>query len=412
MIQDADRVQLVSGASAMRVRADLAVAVTFFAHGLLFASWTAHIPHVKARLGVTDGTLGVALLGAPIGSACAMWAAGYLLPRIGSRRLVRVALTGYCAAGPFVGLAGSVPALFAALLFWGAFMGGLDTSMNTQALTVEHARGRPLMNGMHAGWGLGAFAGGGVGSLGVAVGLSLSRQLLILGAALLLVVGWLSTGMLADAPHERPPGAARQGRRVPAAMVLLGAVAFASMLCEGAAADWSSVYLRDSLGAAGAVTGLGFTGFALAMVLVRMFGNRLLARYPAVVLLPALAGAACVGFSAALLVGHVAAGVAAFFLLGLGVGTVVPTAFSVAGRLPGVHPGVGVATVSGFGTAGFVLGPPMIGQLADATSLPAALGTVPALLAVIALLTRRIGALPAPTAPAATLDTGAPAWPG
>jgi hypothetical protein len=274
-------------------------------------------------------------------------------------------------------------------------MGALDTSMNTQALTVEGVRRRPLMNGMHAAWGVGAFAGGGIGSLGVALGLSLGRQLLILGAAVVVVVGWLSLSLLPDPAHDTGPRTGRP-RRIPAPLLLLGVVAFASMLCEGAAADWSGVYLHDSLGGARAVSGIGFTGFALAMVLVRFFGNRLLARHPADVLLPVLAGVTCVGFSIALVIDSVPAGIAGFFLLGLGVGTVVPTAFSAAGRLPGVHPGVGVATVSGLGTAGFVLGPPVIGQVANATSLPVALGLVPVLLALITVATRRVKVLHQP----------------
>jgi MFS family permease len=374
----------------------VAVAVTFFAHGMLFASWTAHIPHVKAHLGIDNGTLGLALLATPIGSASAMWAAAYLLPRVGSARVLRVALVGYCAAGPFVGFAGTVPLFALALFFWGAFMGALDTSMNTQALTVEGVRRRPIMNGMHAAWGIGAFAGGGIGSLGVALDLGLGRQLLILGAAAVVGVGWLSLSLLPDPAAEVSPRTGRGLGRIPAPLVLLGLVAFASMLCEGAAADWSGVYLRDSLGGARAVSGLGFTGFAFAMVLVRFFGNRLLARHPADVLLPVLAAVSCVGFSIALLVGSVPAALVGFFLLGLGVGTVVPTAFSAAGRLPGVHPGVGVATVSGLGTAGFVLGPPVIGQVANATSLPLALGLVPVLLALITVATRRVTVLHQP----------------
>jgi MFS family permease len=383
--------------TARRIRgAQVAVAATFFAHGLLFASWAAHIPHVKAHLGVDNGSLGLALLGAPVGSVSAIAVAGYLVPRVGSRRVVQGALLGYCAAGPFVGVAGSVAGLFVALYFWGAFQGALDIAMNTQAITVEGARRRALMNGMHAAWSIGAFTGAGAGALAVAVGLGLSQQLLILGALVVLVIGWFTTALLPDAPHDAERARASGERRISAAMLLLGAVAFASMLCEGAAADWSSVYLRDSVGGSTTSSGLGYAAFASAMVLIRLFGNRLLERFPANVLLPALAGATCAGFAAALLVGTVPVGIAAFFLLGLGVGAVVPTAFSAAGRLPGVHPGVGVAAVSGLGWAGFVCGPPLIGQLANAFSLSVALVLVPILTAVIAVATRWVTALRAP----------------
>ncbi|HZC71006.1 MAG TPA: MFS transporter [Jatrophihabitans sp.] len=389
---------MTTTATTRQVRgAQLSVAAVFFAHGLLVASWAAHIPHVKSRLEIGNGTLGLALLGMPIGSVVAIGLAAYFVPRFGSRRVVQIALLGYCVAGPFVGLAGSVAALFAALLFWGGFQGTLDISMNTQAITVEGVRRRPLMNGMHASWSVGAFAGAGVGALSVAIGLGLSPQLLVLGTIVVAIVGWSTMSQLADPPHDAAQARATRGeRRISGAVLLLGAIAFASMLCEGAAADWSSVYLRDSLGGNKASSGLAYAGFAAAMVLVRFFGNRLLERFPAHVLLPALAGATSVGFAVALLIDAVPAGIAAFFLLGLGVGSVVPTAFSAAGRLPGLHPGVGVAAVSGLGWAGFVLGPPLIGQLAEAMSLPAALAVVPVLTAVIAVGTRWVKALRAP----------------
>ena len=397
-------------------RAQVAVLVTFFVHGLLFASWTAHIPHVKARLDASDATLGLALLGAPAGSVCAMALAGYLVPRLGSRRMVRLCLIGYCLSGPLVGLAGSVAGLFGALFLWGGFQGTLDISMNTQAITVERRRGRPLMNGMHAGWGLGAFAGAGLGTLGVALGVTLSWQLLVVGTAALAVTGWLTTSLLTDAGEHRPvdrspdqPAVERpRGTTglLSAPVLLLGGIAFASMLCEGAAADWSSVYLRDSLGSG--APGLGYTAFALAMVAVRLGGNRLLDRLPAQVLLPLLAAVATAGFGAALLAASAPVGIAGFFLLGIGVGTVVPTAFSAAGRLPGLHPGVSVAAVSGLGWAGFVCGPPLIGQLAGALTLPVALAIVPLLTAFIAVATRQVVALRTPQAEAVTVP-GCPA---
>jgi hypothetical protein len=165
----------------------IAVTAVFVVHGLLFASWTAHIPDVKDHLGLSDGTLGFALLGAPVGSVIAMIAASWLLPRVGSRLVVRVALVGYCAAGPLVGLTGSLPALFAALFAWGAFQGTLDVAMNTQAIAVERTGGRILMSGLHGSWGIGAFAGAGIGALAVADGITLSLQLLVMGTIALVI---------------------------------------------------------------------------------------------------------------------------------------------------------------------------------------------------------------------------------
>src|SRR5262249_27561765 len=133
-----------------------ATVAAFVSHGLLFASWTAHIPEVKYHLGLNDGALGLALLGAPVGSVAAMLVVARLLPELGSKPMVQISLVGYSLAGPLVGLAGSLPALFAALFAWGAFQGTLDVSMNTQAVTVERVAGRPLMSGFHACWSIGA----------------------------------------------------------------------------------------------------------------------------------------------------------------------------------------------------------------------------------------------------------------
>ncbi|MCW2933124.1 MAG: transporter [Actinomycetia bacterium] len=373
----------------------IAVTAVFLVHGLLFASWTAHIPDVKAHLGLTDCTLGLALLGAPVGSVTAMIAASWLLPRVGSRAVVRVALVGYCAAGPLVGLTGSLPALFAALFVWGAFQGTLDVAMNTQAIAVERAGRRVLMSGLHGTWSIGSFAGAGIGALAVTAGITLSVQMLGLGTIALLVAGLLATRMLpAAVEHPASPGSvagnpgagqrpARRVSRWSGGMVALGAIAFAAMLCEGATADWSAVYLSGPLHARGVVPGLGYTAFSLAMVAVRLSGNRLLTRFRPDRLLPALALVATLGFAAALLIAQPVAAILGFGCLGIGLASMVPAVFSAAGRIPGLPAGTAVATASACGWAGFVCGPPLIGRLSAWASLPVALGLLPLLTAFL-----------------------------
>jgi MFS family permease len=386
----------------------IAVTAVFVVHGLLFASWTAHIPHVMRHLGLTDGTLGIALLGAPVGSVTAMLLASYLIPRVGSRRVVQTALVGYCATGPLIGLTGSLAALFAALFVWGAFQGTLDVAMNTQAIAVERSGRRALMSGLHGSWSIGSFAGAGIGALAVSAGLGLTPQLLVLGTAALLVAGLLTVRMLPDAmgqasTSERAADDIRPVSRWSGGMILLGAIAFAGMLCEGASADWASVYLSGSLHATGAVPGLGYAAFALAMVVVRLSGNRLLGRFTPSHLVSALAAVATAGFAAGLALGRPAAAIAGFVFLGIGLASVVPAVFSAAGRIPGLHPGKAVATASACGWAGFVCGPPLIGHLASVASLPLALGLLPFLTAFVA-----VGAFLSPALRAAPHDVASP----
>jgi fucose permease len=168
------------------------------------------------------------------------------------------------------------------------------------------------------------------------------------------------------------------------------------MLCEGASADWASVYLRGSLHLSAVAAGIGYTTFSLTMVTVRLLGNRLLARFPRRRLLPVLATVAAAGFTLGLAGGSGASVIAGFGCLGIGLALVVPSVNSASGRLPGLSQGTAIATVSAFGWAGFVCGPPLIGQLASATSLTAALVVLPVLTAWIAVATARSKTLRGP----------------
>jgi MFS family permease len=377
----------------------VAVIAVFFAHGFLFASWTAHIPQVQEHLALSDGRLGLALLGAPLGSVLAMLVVAHLLPRAGSRRMVRVALLGYCVSGPFIGLTRSFFSFFVAFLVWGFFQGTLDVSMNTQAITVERFSGRVLMPGFHGSWSTGALVGAVTGAAAVGLGVSLSEQLLVLAVPCLLVVGWLTAWMLPDRREDNGPKSveAGPGRRggvmMQGAVLVLGGIAFADMLCEGAAADWAAVYLHSSLHAAAVVAGLAYAGYALAMLAVRISGNRLFTKYAAHHLLPLLAAIASLGFIVGLVVGRPASMLIAFALLGAGLGGVVPIVLSSAGAVDNVDTGKAVAAVAGFGWAGFVVGPVVIGAIASATTLHAALFLIPILTATVAVATGRAKAL-------------------
>ena len=385
----------------------VAITAVFFAHGLVFASWTAHIPQVKAALGLSDGSLGETLLGAPAGSVSAMICSAYLLPRLGSKRLVQLCLVGYCTAGVLTGLAHSMPELFAALYLWGAFQGGLDVAMNTQAIAVERAAGHPLMSGLHGTWSIGSFLGASLGTVGVAVGLPLSAQLALIAVLTLPSVSWLSRGLRADAHRNADADGSRprRARRFTPMLVLLGGIVFAGLLCEGAAADWAAVFLRGPGQVSAGLAGLGYACFSLVMVAVRLVGNRLLVRFPAHRLLPVLALLSTAGFSMALLAPGLVTGLIGFGFLALGLASVVPTLFSAAGRLPGMHPGTAVATVATFGWAGFVCGPPLIGQLSQLSNLRIALALLPTCTGLISIALARSRALRVPAGDRAARGT-------
>ena len=364
----------------------------FFVHGFLFASWTAHIPQVQQRLSLSDGRLGLALLGAPIGSVLAMAVAAHLLPKAGSRRIVRLALLGYCISGPFIGLTGSFGSFFVAFLVWGFFQGMLDVSMNTQAITVQRLSGRVLMPGFHGSWSTGSLVGAVTGAAAVGLGLSLSEQLLVLAAPCLLVVGWLTTSLIADPRAGSDPTSSqgspnRRSGVLQGAVIVLGCIAFADMLCEGAAADWAAVYLHNSLHAVPVVAGLAYATYALAMLSVRLSGNRLFTRFAVHRVLPLLAIVASVGFVAGLVIASPASMLIGFAFLGAGLGGVVPMILSAAGAVGNVNTGRAVAAVAGCGWAGYLVGPVLIGGIASMTTLHTALFLIPILTGTVAVAT-------------------------
>ncbi|UPK74250.1 MFS transporter [Nocardioidaceae bacterium SCSIO 66511] len=366
----------------------IAVTATFAAHAMLFASWTAHVPQVKDDIGLTDAGLGTSLLGAPVGSILATIGVGWLLPRLGSATVVRFTLLGYALTGLTVGLAGSGLGLFAALLLWGAFQGSLDVAMNTQGVAVERTIGRPIMSGLHGAWSIGGFVGAGIGTLGVSIGVGLTPQLAVEGLIVLAVVGALTMRMLPDPESAAAPDTPRKQRTFTPTVLILGAVAFACMISEGAAADWSAVYLHDEIGSSPTYAGLGFAVFSLAMLTLRLAGNRLMLRFPPRDLLSACAAVATVGMLVALLVDNQYVALIGLGCLGVGLALVVPTAFSAAGRLGGDSAGSSIATVAAIGWTGFMCGPPLIGYLANVIGLSTALLILPVLTATIAVAIR------------------------
>ncbi len=375
--------------AARPVRARAATATVFVLHAVVFGSWTPHVPLVKERIGLNDGTLGLALLGAPVGSVLAMLAIGSVIARWGSRRSVVVAMVGYGLAAPTIGLADSLPALFVALGLLGAFQGALDISMNAQAVAIESEYGRPIMSSFHAYWSLGAFAGTGLGVIGVSLGVSLATQLAVIGILVALGAPFLVRPLLRT---DRASGDDHRivlpwGNRF---LLLLGGIMFAALLCEGAAGDWAAVYLRDALGAPTAIAGLGYAAFALAMLFGRAMGDRWVVAYGGGPVVGVLAAAGAVALAAALVVGHPVAALVGFAVYGLGLACIVPVCFSAAAASGGSHAGHSIAAVATAGWAGFLIGPPVIGALAHATSLPLALGLLPILCVVIVVGARSL----------------------
>jgi MFS family permease len=375
------------GSAARLRRAKIGVTAAFVAHAVVFSSWAAHIPHVKAELGLSDAALGTALFGAPLGSVVATILSHWALPRWGSHRLVPVTVAGYALAAMTVGLASSGVALFGALALWGAFQGAMDVAMNTQAATVERLAGAPIMARFHGMWSVGALLGAMIGAACVSVGVGLTPQLVVVGVVVLVVVEALARHLIPDGAEGSAPdaGAPKRGWMTPTVAVL-AAVAFASFLCEGAASDWSANYLHEVVGAGPGVSALSYAAYTLTMVVTRFGAIGLHARVSSRRLLPALAVLAVAGMSVTLATANPVVAVIGFASLGAGVALLVPTAFSAAYTASSA--GSAISIVASTGWVGYLLGPPLIGHLAQRVGLSAALVIIPVMLSIAGIAIR------------------------
>ncbi|HEX3541987.1 MAG TPA: MFS transporter [Acidimicrobiales bacterium] len=374
-----------------------AVAVVFLVLGATAGTWAARIPAVKDHLHLSAGTLGLCLLGPAVGSMVAMPAAGAVLATLAPRRVVQFGLLLVIGLLPLTVVASSPWQLFAVLTGWGVGAGLVDVGMNTEAAAVEARLGRRTMSSFHAAYSLGGLIGAGLGGVVAAAGVSAGRHFLI-AAPVLLLVGLAGAGAFASqAVVARVAAAAHDGvrSRWPQwswTLMALAAMAFACFLVEGAANDWGAVYLHSSLGASAGLAAIAYAAFALTMTAGRLAGDRLAERVGPVRLVRVSTGAAAVTFAVALVVGRIWSGLVAFAILGAGVSFVVPLVFTAASRLG--RPGPNLATVASCGYFGMLVGPAIVGGLAQAVGLPAALGTVAVLSAVTALLAGAVGTRP------------------
>ncbi|MBT2227524.1 MFS transporter [Nonomuraea sp. NEAU-A123] len=365
-------------------RARVAVYLLFFLAGAAIGTWTARIPAIKQDLGLSDGRLSLALLAIAAGAVAGMQVVGRLVDRYGSSRVMIPAalLQGVVLVLPAYAV--NLGTLAAALFGFGVVHGVLDVSMNANAVEVERAWGRPIMSSFHAVFSIGGFAGAAAGGLFAHLALSPAATFLSVGVVVALLAVWAASWALRSRPA---PVTSADGVRpgLPKGVLFLGVLAFCCLVGEGAAADWSSVYLREDLAASAGFAAAGYAAFSIMMTAGRLAGDRLAVRFGPVALVRGCGLLAAAGLGLALTVGHPVAGVAGFGCFGAGLSCIVPQVFSAAGHRDPAFAGRALARVASIGYLGFLSGPVLIGGLAELSGLPRALG-VPALLAAFVAL--------------------------
>ncbi|MDX6738996.1 MFS transporter [Actinocorallia sp. A-T 12471] len=362
--------------------------MTFALAGMLSGVWVTRMPALKDTFGLGAGTVGLVLLVWGVAAIAAMQGLRALIARTGSRKVLRYSTPATAVSFALLGLAPNFGALLAAVAVFGMAFGLTDVSMNAQGSVVERAARRPEMNRMHAGWCVGAMSGGLLGAATAALGLSFGAAVLVVGVLALPLALALSGTYLPDPPASAETAAGRG--RLPGVVYLIGAIAFLAFMAEGAVADWSGLLLHDDLGATQAVAALAYPAFEAAMLLSRLVGDRARTLLGSRALLTGAGAGTFLGMLVVLLAPNVPLALAGFFLTGLMVSVIVPTMISLAGTAAPGQSAASVAQVGAMGYGGLLLGPVVIGGIAEGTSVHTGLAIVLALSVAIVVGVRRV----------------------
>jgi MFS family permease len=369
-------------------RARLAVALIFCLNGLALANWIARIPDVKQQLALSDQRLGLVLLCVAAGALVAQPTVGWLIGRMGSRHLTTAMLIGFCLSVILPGLAVDMLSLMGALFVFGACNGGLDVAMNAQAALVEQSYDRPIMSSFHGLWSIGGLLGAALGGLIATQGVSVRTHLF--GVAIVaVVIAVLATRWLVvddNVRHEAAPSFALP----PRALVLLGLIAFGVLFCEGAIADWSAVYLREGLHSSPAVAATGYAVFSLLMAAGRLTGDALALRLGPAWVVRGGGALVALGIAVAVVSNVPVIAIIGFGLVGAGLACSFPLILSAAARTPGVAANTAIAAMATVGYTGFLVGPPLIGTVAEAVTLRGALGLLVLVGVLVAVFGRAV----------------------
>ena len=340
----------------------------------MFGNWATRIPDMKESLNLSQADLGLALLGAPIGALCIMPLAGWLISRTGLGKSIVVSTTLLVFTAFLPAFAWGFWSLGFMLFLFGYTNSFMDIAMNSGAAKVEKDLQRPIMATCHGMWSLGAVVGSGLGS--VMVGLKVPPTYhLVFTSALSLVVLLATTKRINTLKEVRQTGdkvfALPKG-----ALLVLAIMAFCILLSEGAIADWSAVYMKEELNSNLFLTGIAYAGFSLLMALGRLTGDGLIPLFGKGRIVIAGGILSAVGLAIGLVFHSPWIAIVGLSITGLGYSCVVPILFISAANQPGYTPGTGIAAVTTLGYTGFLVGPPLIGFLAEAFNLTIGLSFV------------------------------------
>lgn len=344
----------------------IAIAVFFFIAGLCFASWASRIPDIKHHLGLSDGQLGLILFAMPVGTMIALPFTGWIISKLGSRRILLFAAIFYPSTLVLIGFVQYPWQLALGLFFFGCFGNFFNISVNTQAIAVEQMYGKTIMASFHGIWSLAGFSGAALGTLIIALDLDPSVHFLIIYFLDACLVFYFFRFTVRD----NKGGATGSFFTKPDRFILIyGLIAFGSMVCEGTMFDWSGVYFQKIVAAPAQLVTLGYLSFMGMMAGGRFVSDQITHRVGIKYVL--IASGICItsGLLISVIFPFIISAAIGFMLVGLGVSSVVPLVYSAAGKSKTMSPGAALASISTIGFIGFLLGPPLIGTIAEYSSL-------------------------------------------
>ena len=369
----------------------IAVAAFFFVNGFFYGNWTSRIPEIQRFLGINNSVLGTLLFTMALGAIFSMPFSGFLTTRFGSRRITQVSGFLFCAMIAVLCLSENIWFVGAIFLLIGISNGAMDVAMNGQAVYVERSIGKAIMSSFHAMFSIGMAIGAAVGAGFSKLEINLLTHFGIVSALGTLTLLWAAQHLMEDAPSETQNNKESPHFQLPTKAILpLGIIAFCCMTGEGSMSDWSANYLKNIVGTNDYTAAFGVAIFSGAMTIGRVFGDYFTEKFGKRKVLFIESILAMLGLAIAIAFPNLIATFLGFFLVGLGLSTIVPIVYSTAGNTEGISPSVGIAMATTIGYAGFFIGPPIIGFLADTFDLRVGLGFSLLLFVAMALLVGRL----------------------
>ncbi len=336
--------------------------------GLSFASWASRIPDIKTALQLSEGELGTLLLALPLGQLTAMPFSGRIVTKYGSKSVLIIAILCYIFNLTNLGLATQPWQLAIGLYLFGVAGNFCNISLNTQGVYAEKMYKKTIMSSFHGVWSLAGFTGALVALVMMAFHLSPHTHFVIIAIfGLVLII--FNNKYLIKASGKVVLEKKSFFSKPEKSLVWLGVIGFCCMASEGIMFDWSGVYFKEIVKAPGALVILGYTSFMIMMALGRFFGDRFIRKHGAKKILQLAGILISTGLLTAVFLPYLIPSTLGFMLVGIGVSTVIPTLYSIAGKNPKVAPGIALTTVASVSFLGFLMGPPLIGYIAELSSL-------------------------------------------